>query len=151
MMSNKILRNVLAVFAALFVGCGLILAVQSLNMIFFPFPDDVDIQNREEFAAYVESLPIAALYVVLASYVIGSFCSAWTAAKLGKSHQLVLGLFMGAFYQAAGIWTFATIPTPMWMWIAGFFVVIPPAYLGAQLALRSRGFAQGLEIQQASE
>jgi len=144
---NKILRNALALFAAAFVGCGLIFAVQSLNMIFFPFPDDVDLQNREEMVAYVESLPIAALCVVLASYVIGSFCSAWTAAKLGKSHQLILGLSMGVFYQLAGIWNFVAIPTPLWMWIAGFFVFIPPAYLGARLASPSVDSSQGPEVQ----
>lgn len=137
MNSNKIVRNILALFAAAIVGCGLILAVESINMILYPFPDDVDMQNREEMVAYVESLPAAAFCVVLAAYVIGSFSSAWTAAKLGKSHHLLLGLFMGAFYQVAGIWNFIAIPTPLWMWIAGFFVFIPPAYVGAQLALRS--------------
>ena len=147
MISSQILRNILALFAAGIVGCGLILAVESLNMVLYPFPDNVDLHNPKQMAEYVESLPVAALCVVLAAYVIGSFSSAWTAAKLGKSHHLLLGMFMGVFYQIAGIWNFVVIPTPLWMWIAGFFVFIPPAYAGARLASRSFNSSPPPEMQ----
>jgi hypothetical protein len=136
MKSNPTLRSILAFLIGAAVGGVLIFAIESVNYVLYPPPQELDLNDPAAMTAYVGTLPLTAFLVVLAAFAVGSFGSAWTAARISAKHELIIGLALGCMFQIGAIYNFIVLPTPTWMWIAGFAVFFPPAYAGVQLALR---------------
>jgi hypothetical protein len=135
--SNPTLRNVVALFVGGFVGGVVILAIESINTLLYPPPNGIDFNDPDALVAYIDTLPIAAFLVVLTAFAAGSFSSAWTATRIRATQRLIVALSLGCFFQVAAIYNFTVMPTPTWMWLAGFTVFLPPAWAGGHLGRRA--------------
>ena len=112
------LRNAGAVGLGLVLGMALNMAIIQLNMnLFFPAPAGMDMNDPEQFNAYIAGLPMAAFLVVMLAHLGQSFVGAWIAARLGASRPLLLAMIIGVISLAGGIWAMTIIKGPDWMMI----------------------------------
>ena len=119
-----ILRNVLAVLGGMFVGCALNMALIQLNFnLLFPMPPGTDMNDMDQFNAFVATLPAPAFLVVMLAHLGQSFVGGWVAARLGASQPRLLAMIVGVLSLAGGIMAMMMIKGPAWM------VVELPLYL----------------------
>jgi MFS family permease len=99
-----------------------------------PMAAGFDMHDPASVAAFVATLPIAALLLVLAGWVLGALFGGHVAARLARKPRpaLVVGIVIvvGVIVNAV------MIPHPLWMTIAGVLLPVPAAWLGARLATR---------------
>ena len=118
------LRNILAVVVGTVAGMALNMAVIQLNFqVLFPMPAGTDMNDPDQFNAFIASLPVAAFLVVMVAHISQSFVGAWIAARLGKSHPMRLAMTVGVFSLAGGIMAMTMIDGPDWL------VIELPLYL----------------------
>ncbi|NVK22119.1 MAG: hypothetical protein HWD86_06345 [Kangiellaceae bacterium] len=128
-------KQILAVIAGVVVGVLTIFAIESINMVRFPWPEGLSMEDTEAFNAYVASLPIDALLTVILAYALGSFVAGFVSAKVATSKHMVIGIICGALLTVAGIMNIMAIPHPMWFNIVSLIVFIPMAIFGVKMAL----------------
>jgi hypothetical protein len=128
------LRNTFAIVSGLFATMIVITFVELANArLFFPAPSGMDWTNKQAVAAFAVSLPIAALLVVLAGWLLGAFVGAAVAARL-STRPLLAGLVIGALVVAGTLLNSLEIPHPTWVILTGTLLPIPVAWLAAHCA-----------------
>lgn len=108
------IRNVLAVLAALVVGNLTIFGVQSLNWALFPMPPGVDFDDPAAVAAMVAAMPLGAFAGIELSYLAGSVLPGFVVAKAAGSRHLALAAVVGALFTVANTLNLMAIPHPLW-------------------------------------
>ena len=69
------------------------------------------------------------------AHALGTLVGAFIAAKFAVSHNLKLGLFVGAFFLAGGISAVVMFGGPFWFKAVDLLLAyIPMGYLGATIA-----------------
>ena len=110
------LQNVLAVVVGTVAGMALNMAVIQLNFqVLFPMPAGTDMNDPDQFSAFIASLPFFAFLVVMVAHLGQSFSGAWIAARLGKSHPVRLAMTVGVISLAGGIMAMTMIDGPDWL------------------------------------
>jgi hypothetical protein len=99
-----------------------------------PAPAGFDLRDPAAVAAFVATLPVAALLLVLAGWVVGALVGGHVAARIGRTARpaWVVGLVIVAGVIANAV----MIPHPLWLTIAGVLLPLPAALLGARFARR---------------
>ncbi len=126
-------RNILAVIAGLLVGSVVNMGLIMLSWAIYPLPEGTTPNDPEAFAAYVKSLPAAALLIVLAAHAGGAFVGGFVASLIAKHSNVLLGAIVGGFFLAGGVMNLLMLPSPLWFSIADLVSYIPSAVLGAKL------------------
>ena len=67
------IRNVCAVVAGLIVGMLFNMVVVGVDFMLYPMPEGVDFEDTEGVAAYIKSLPLLALLIVLVAHLGQAF------------------------------------------------------------------------------
>jgi hypothetical protein len=135
------LRNIGAVLAGLVVGMIVNMAFVMLNtFVLFPMPEGTDMNNPDQFNAYIATLPFAAFLVVLVAHLGQSFVGALVAGRLAGSRAMVLAMIIGVLSLVAGILNMMTIKGPDWMYIElPLYLVV--AWLAGKIELKRRAAA----------
>ena len=118
------LRNVGAVFAGLIVGMALNMAIIMANLIPFPMPEGLSMQDQEGFSAGAKTLPATAFILPMVAHLAQAFFGGWVAARLGASAPMRLAMIIGVGSLLGGIYNAMSLEIPTWMWIE------MPFYLG---------------------
>ncbi|MCI0340457.1 MAG: hypothetical protein L0216_04800 [Planctomycetales bacterium] len=126
-------RGLLGTLAGTVAAMLLITLVQQVSHRVYPMPPGVTPQKKEEFAAWVKTLPLGALLFVLASYILGSFGGGLVAALVGAA--LWPALVVGGLLMAMGIMILFEIPHPPWFAVVTLLVYVPLAWLGGWIVL----------------
>ncbi|GAA5011417.1 hypothetical protein FNZ56_00570 [Pseudoluteimonas lycopersici] len=125
------LRSILAVLAGLVVAWITVSLFEFASMHAFPPPPGVDVRDPQQLAALIAQMPVGALALVLAGWVVGALDGGLVAASISKRRvpAIVVGMLvmLGAFLMVA------MVPHPMWMSIAGVLLPLPAALFGAWL------------------
>lgn len=131
-------RNLLAVLGGFLVGSVLNMLVIQLNMeLLYPLPPDLDMNDPEQFNAYLGTLPAIAFLVVIAAHLSQSFVGGWVAARAGASHPMVLAMIIGVLSLAGGIAAMMMFDGPSWMAIElPLYLVV--AWLAGRIEQRRR-------------
>ena len=127
-------RSVLAVIVGVMVTMGLIMGIEAVCNALYPMPPGLDLHDHDAMRAYMDTLPLGALLLVLAGWAIGSCAGAWVAARLAGRAPMVHGLVVGAWFLIGAIVTMVMIPHPIWMVVGGIAALAGCSYLGARLA-----------------
>ena len=123
-MSFPMLRNVLAVLGGCLLGSALNMGLIQLNFsVLFPMPAGQDMNDPEQFNAFISTLPASAFILVLLAHIGQSFVGGWIAARLGASRPMLLAMIVGVLSLAGGIMAMMMFQGPDWM------VVELPLYL----------------------
>ncbi|HEX4382510.1 MAG TPA: hypothetical protein VH083_06165 [Myxococcales bacterium] len=83
--------------------------------------------------ALAEHFSTPGMLLLLLSWAVGAFAGGFAASKI--SLQRWSALAVAAFGTMAGAAANQQLPPPVWFWILTFTAFLPPAMLGARLAL----------------
>jgi hypothetical protein len=111
------MRDIIAVLVGWIVGMAAKMAFYYLNVALYPMPDGVTFNDKEGFAAYVETLPLTAFLIVLVAHLSQAFFGALVAAKISRKRPMVVAMIIGVLSLIGGYINMQSIQLPTWMWI----------------------------------
>jgi len=117
---------------------GLIVAfvcVQAAEMIvhqLYPFPPGADMHDMTTIKKFVATLPLTAMLLVLAGWLIGTLLGTFVAAKIGRSR--VPAYVVGVLLLCGGIANSFIIPQPVWFTAASVVIFIAVPFAGVAMA-----------------
>ncbi|MFT3807593.1 hypothetical protein [Arenimonas sp.] len=132
------MRTFLAVLAGLIVMFVSVAAIEMIGIYRYPPPLGLDVNDARAMNAWIATLPVAALAIVVAAWAVGAFAGAWTAARLSRRHALPSAMIVGVTVLVATATNFFQFAHPAWMMLAGLALPLPLAWLGYRLASAKR-------------
>lgn len=132
---QHLIRNILALLAAVFAGGLVIMLVQSINAKLYPPPPGLDYRNAEQMKAYAATLPAGAFAVVLLSYLLGISAAVFLATRLSGNAHRRQGIIVALFFAAASIINLVSLPHPTWFWVGNVIVLLLAAWIGTKLGV----------------
>lgn len=135
-MKNNIFRTILAVVAGIVVAVLIFMLFEKVNERLYPIPLDVDPANHEAMSAYISSLPVASLIILLLGWAVGSLICGLLVRLLVRNAGSTPAYIAGLFLMSAGIVDIFMFPRPIWFAIVGMVLFIPATLLGSALVRR---------------
>ena len=111
------MRDITAVLLGWIVGMVTNMAFVFLSVALYPMTDGVTFNDKEGFAAYIETLPLTAFLIILAAHLGQAFFGALVAAKISRKRPMVVAMIIGVLSLIGGYINMQSIPLPTWMWI----------------------------------
>ena len=127
-----ILRRLAAVLLGLVIAVAIVQLAEVGVHQMYPPPPGLSMKDMNAIKAYVESMPMPPMLLVLAGWLIGTLLGTWAAAKVGRS--AIPAYVVGALLLCAGIANSFIIPQPLWFSIASFAIYIGATVIAARLA-----------------
>lgn len=131
------IRNICATVLGLIAGMAANLAFVTLDVALYPMPEGVDFADAEGMAAYMATLPLAALLIVVVAHLSQAFVGGWVGARLSTTRPMTIAMIIGTLTLLAGLYNMVTMPLPAWMWIEMPLYLVA-AWAAAALELRRR-------------
>ena len=129
-------RTILGILAGMVTAWLLIMVCQFASGRLYPPPPGMDLTQPDQLAAFIAQAPVAAMVLVVVSWVLGAFIGGWVAAKVAREHPLFAALMIGVLVLAGVVANNTMIPHPLWMTVLGVLLPLPAAWLGARMARR---------------
>jgi hypothetical protein len=129
----SILRSIGAVIAGLVVAFLLVFASEGISHQIFPPPPGMNMSDMVQVKSFVATLPLSALLIVLAGWLIATFVATWVATKIARGP--IAGFIVGALLLSAGIANAFIIPQPVWFSIASFAIYIGATVVGVRAGM----------------
>jgi hypothetical protein len=123
---------------ALGVAIGGIVAfacVQAAELIvhrLYPFPPGTDMHDMATIKKFVSTLPMTAMLLVLAGWLIGTLLGTFVAAKIGRSP--VPAYVLGVLLLGGGIANAFIIPQPAWFTAVSIVIFLAMPFAGIAMA-----------------
>ena len=127
------MKKVFAIVTGVVAGFAIVFIGDATTHALSPVPNGLDYTNRDEMRAYIESIPMYVLVIMVVFWLASSFLGAMLAARIYRFEWKRTALITGGILMAAAILNLAMIPHPGWMWIAVIAGYIPAALLGGWL------------------
>ena len=131
-----ILRRIGAVIAGMIVAFAIVAGAEGIAHVIYPPPPGTDMHDMAKVKAFVATLPLSALLVVLAGWLIATFVATWLAARIAGTP--IPGYVVGALLLCGGIANAFMIPQPVWFSIASFVIYIGATWVGARAGAPAR-------------
>jgi hypothetical protein len=133
------IRSVFALLARGVTGFALVFVSDLPTFVLYPPPWGWTSPNDPNVVAeYMGTLPVSAFLIMVGGHFIAAlaagFVAAWIAARAKKTHALIVGLGI----LVAAIENLASMPHPVWFWVAEILTYAPAAYFGGMFAARIR-------------
>ncbi len=125
------LRNIGGVIAGLIAAWLLVSIAEMGAHKLYPPPRGMDMTDFNQVKQFVASLPVSALLVVLAGWLVGTFFGTWLAARIAQ--RRIAAYVVGGLLLAAGIANSVLIPQPVWFSALSFMVYIAMTLVGARV------------------
>lgn len=129
------LRNLFALISGLFAMMIVItFCALAHEKLLYPPPPGADLRQPEAAAAFLQSMPVWALSLILFSWLAGAFAGSYTVARLAGSFRFQLAMLPALLVSVLTLVGERTIPHPTWMVATG--VGLPPllAWFAVRLA-----------------
>lgn len=133
----SIARYVLPVVVGAMAGMMLIAVGQWAMSAIYPLPPGTDLQDMKSVAKAMAAMPAGAYGVLLANYIICSFCAGLVATLVAKRVTARPAVVVGMVLTLAGLYNVISLPQPLWFSITNLLVYLPFSYLG-YLAVRRK-------------
>lgn len=132
-------RKILAVIVAMITATAIIWIFEMISTMAAPnYPKNAEYMSRDEWKAYMATLPALSFAIILGGYIIAGFAGGFVASKMGRrwSSGPTLALIVGALLTLGGIANFFfMIPgQPVWFMVASLISYIPAALIGYRIA-----------------
>jgi hypothetical protein len=134
-------RHLSAVIAGLVIGMIANMAIIMLNLVIYPMPEGLSMDDQEAFSAWVSTLPETSFLLPMVAHMAQAFFGGWVAARLGSSHPMALAMIVGVLSLVGGIINALSLAIPTWMWIEmPFYLVL--AWVAGTIELKRRAASQ---------
>lgn len=132
-------RKILAVIVGWIAATAIIWIAEMIStMAAATYPKNAEYMSRDEWAAYMASMPALSYGIILAGYIVASFAGGFVATKMGRrwSGGMTLALVVGVLLTIGGVLNFfVMLPgQPIWFMIASLLCYIPFALVGYRFA-----------------
>jgi hypothetical protein len=131
------LRNILALPVGIAVAIAIVGGLEWLSHQFFDVADSVDMHDETAARAFIASLPLAAILMIGAAWMIGAFTGSLVAGKLGTLKPQICASTVTGLILAGAITNLLLIPHPVWFSITAPIGVILAGIAAWQLLKRS--------------
>lgn len=135
-MWKKTLLGILGFFVGMAVGMVVNMGLVQLNMAMHAPPEGMNTQDREQFKAYVATLPVLGFLVVLLAHQGQAFVGAIVGTLIAGRRSVVVALAVGAFTLLGCVLMLFMAPGPIWFAVLDVLLPLPLAWLGARLVMR---------------
>ncbi len=140
-MNNPVVRSIAAVLAGVVTAVLVVALVEIVGHLMYPPPPGLDVTNPADQARLMESIPQAALLMVVLAWFLGSLAGASVAILLAR--RVLPAWTVGLIVALLGLWSTQMFPHPPWMVVAA--LVLPLiAVLVAKRLMASKLAAQEL-------
>jgi len=129
-----ILRRIGAVIIGMIVAFLLVAGAEGIGHKIYPPPPGTNMQDMAQVKAFVATLPLSVLLIVLTGWLIATFVATWLAARIAGTP--ITGYIVGALLLCAGIANAFIIPQPVWFSIASIVIYIAATWAGARAGAR---------------
>lgn len=131
-------RTILGAVVGLVVAVLTIMLVEFAGHQAYPPPPGLNPMVTEDMAKILQTLPLGAMLLVVAAWVIGAFDGGFVAAWIARGNRPRVAAMVPALMVMAGVVAMVVqMPEHLnWMAIAGLLVPIPAAMAGALLATK---------------
>jgi len=130
------IRNAAAIIGGIVIAFLTVMLVDMLNHTIYPPPPGLDFSNPDASRPYLDTLPVGAFLLIMASSVIAAFIGTLVACYAGTIRPQNCAIIVGGMVFAATVANFIAIPHPLWLAIATLLGVVVSAWLAMQLADR---------------
>jgi hypothetical protein len=127
------MRNALVLLAGLAAAAAAIAAIEALGHMIYPLPPGLNVHDRAQLTAYIETLPLPAFLFVLAAWAGGVFAGAGTVALLVKQPSPFYIVIITGLVLLGAIGNMLMLPHPMWFMLAVMVLIPAAGYLGCRL------------------
>lgn len=138
-------RTMVAVLVGLLVMFVCVAAIEIVGIYHYPPPLGMDVKDPGAMNAWIATLPVAALLIVLVAWAVGAVAGAWTAARMSHAHPFLSAMLIGVTVLLATTTSFYQYAHPVWMMIVGLALPLPMAWLGYRIAVPTREPERDLE------
>ena len=128
-MKRKIFAVVLGVISAVV----LIIAIEALGHSLYPLPAGLDITDAEAMRAYVMTLPVTALLIVMAAWLAATLLGGLLACFIARETPLIYAAIIGGLVLLGTIINLMSIPHPMWFSITSVLAIIATIFVTGRL------------------
>ena len=125
-----ILRRIGAVIVGMIVAFLIVAGAEGIGHKIYPPPPGTNMQDMAQVKAFVATLPLSVLLIVLTGWLIATFVATWLAARIAGTP--IPGYIVGALLLCAGIANAFIIPQPVWFSIASIVIYLGTTWLGAR-------------------
>lgn len=125
------LRNIGGFVAGVLTLGVVVLVLQQLSLMIYPFPADLDPTDpasADAIAAHLEGMPTSAWVIAMLSEVIGAFAGAFVAGSIGRGAARPLSGLIVGFAIAGSLFNWSQFEHPIWF-IVGQLVLYPAALM----------------------
>lgn len=119
---NVLLRNIGATIAGVLAGGLVVAAIEGISSSVYPAPPELDLNDPEQLAEFVSTLPVGAFLFVLVAWAAGSAAAAAVGRRFAWQRRLVPGAIAAGVLLAGAVANLFLIPHPLWFWFAGIAV-----------------------------
>lgn len=129
-----IVRRIGAVVAGLVVAFLLVFGAEAISHQIYPPPPGMSMKDMAQVKAFVTTLPLSVLLIVLVGHLIATFVGTWTAAKIAQN--AIAAYVVGALLLCGGIANAVMLPQPVWYSILSFVFYIGATWVGARAGMK---------------
>lgn len=131
---NPIIKNILVVFAAIFIGSIVNMGIIISGSSIISLPKGIDPSKVESLKAGMHLFEPKHFVFPFLAHTFGTLAGAFAASRFGASYKFGLAMFVGCFFLLGGISNVFALPAPLWFNALDLVVAyIPMAYLGWKL------------------
>lgn len=100
---------------------------------------NVDLNDKEQLAAYIDKLPASAYALLLLNYAVAAFIAGLVATSITRRYNRKVAtparpaIVCGVLLTVAGISNALALPHPLWFVICNVFIYLPMAFAGYTL------------------
>lgn len=123
------LRDVLGAIIGVAVAVLTVMLFEFISHTAFPVPPDLEMRDTAAMSEYISTVPVAAMLLVLAGYIVATFDGTFIAAWIGNAKPFIFGLLISVLMLVATVSTLIMIPHPMWFNIASVVGIIVAAWM----------------------
>ena len=128
-MKRKIFAVVLGVIAAVVV----IIAIEALGHSLYPLPEGIDVADSEAMNAYVMTLPVTALLIVMAAWIVAILVGGLLACFIARETPLIYSAIIGGLVLLGTIINLMSLPHPLWFSITSVLAIIATIFVTGQI------------------
>ena len=131
------IRNAAAIIGGIVIAFLTVMLVDMLNHTIYPPPPGLDFSNPDASRPYLDTLPVGAFLLIMASSVVAAFVGTLAASYAGTIRPRSCAIIVGGMVFAATVANFIAIPHPMWLTIATLLGIVVSAWLAMWIATGS--------------
>lgn len=141
----KLKSYILPVVAGSMTGMILQVVGEKLIHSIYPVPEGTRLDNKEELAAYITTLPTNAFFLLLLNYAVCTMIAGMVATLITQDNSKRPAIVVGCLITLGGLFNIALMPfQPIWVSVVSVLVFLPAAILGYVIAVKVRSNLNGM-------